>query len=101
MERAPGSLVSAVKRSFAEAALPRELAHPHALWHTFALEFLRRQGNRSGEGGGDDLNNLRELLGHADLRTTSVYARPPAAEIEAAFEGASKPLTQLDADVDR
>ncbi len=39
--------------------------HPHLLRHTFASEFLEDGGT---------LPELKELLGHEDLRTTAIYS---------------------------
>ena len=61
------------------AGLPKHL-HFHSLCHTFASWFVLRGG---------DLYRLKEIMGHADMKTTLVYAhlRPDAlrAEMEQCF----------------
>ena len=54
-----------LKRLGAAAELPDELRHPHALRHTCATELLRAE----------DVNvaDVREFLGHASVKTTSIY----------------------------
>jgi integrase len=48
----------------AAAELPVDLRHPPALRHTCATEMLRA---------GADVGNVRIFLGHASVKTTSVY----------------------------
>jgi integrase len=53
-----------VKRLGAAAELPEALRHPHALRHTCATELLRA---------GATIADVRVFLGHASVKTTSVY----------------------------
>ena len=53
-----------LKRLGAAAELPAELRHPHALRHTCATELLRA---------GATLADVRVFLGHASVKTTSIY----------------------------
>ena len=55
----------------------------HVLRHAFATDLLR---------GGMDIRTLQELLGHADVKTTEIYAH--AAEIGNG-KGIQSPLDQL------
>jgi hypothetical protein len=57
-------LADILKRLGAAAELPRELRHPHALRHTCATELLRAGAN---------VSDVRTFLGHASVKTTSVY----------------------------
>jgi integrase/recombinase XerC len=50
---------------------------PHILRHTFATRFLQQGG---------DLATLRELLGHANIATTSRYLHPDKAKLQALIE---------------
>lgn len=54
-----------------KADIPRELAHPHVLRHTRALEMLRA---------GVPVTIVQDQLGHAFLTTTAVYLRISGAE---------------------
>lgn len=49
-----------------EAGIPQDLAHPHILRHTRAIEWLR---------GGMPVTVVQDLLGHASLSTTAIYLR--------------------------
>ncbi len=49
-----------------EAGIPRNLAHPHVLRHTRAVELLRA---------GVPVTIVQDLLGHSALTTTAVYLR--------------------------
>lgn len=57
-------LADALKRLGAVAELPDELRHPHALRHTCATELLRA---------GATVADVRVFLGHASVKTTSIY----------------------------
>jgi len=56
-----------------EAGIPRELAHPHVLRHTRAIELLRA---------GVPVTAVQQLLGHAYLSTTAVYLVLSAQEVK-------------------
>jgi len=58
-------LAAVLKRLGAGAELPDDLRHPHALRHTCATELLRT----------DDVTvaDVRVFLGHASVKTTSIY----------------------------
>lgn len=56
-----------------------EHLHPHQLRRTFATEMYRNDM---------DLRSLQEMLGHADLETTSSYITPDEADIHARFDEA-------------
>ena len=59
-----GVLADILKRLGARAELPDELRHPHALRHTCATELLRA---------GATVADVRVFLGHASVKTTSIY----------------------------
>lgn len=49
-----------------EAHIPRDLAHPHILRHTRAIELLRS---------GIPVTIVQDMLGHSALTTTAIYLR--------------------------
>jgi molybdate transport system regulatory protein len=53
------------------AKIPLELAHPHILRHTRAIELLRS---------GVPVTIVKDLLGHSSLNTTAIYLRMSAQE---------------------
>lgn len=55
-----------VIKQLAERADIKANVFPHALRHTFAMDLLN---------GGAELDFVREMLGHSDLRSTRIYAR--------------------------
>jgi site-specific recombinase XerD len=57
-------LAAVIKRLGAAAKIPAELCHPHAMRHTCATELLRTGAN---------IADVRTMLGHASIKTTSIY----------------------------
>ena len=57
-------VVAEIVKRLAAAELPAELRHPHALRHTCATELLRA---------GATIADVRVFLGHASVKTTSIY----------------------------
>lgn len=68
----------AVERLRGALGLP-DTATPHALRHSFATHLL---------GSGGDLRSIQELLGHASLATTQIYAAVDADRLMAAWRDA-------------
>ena len=56
----------AFKERCLEAGIPKELAHPHILRHTRAIELLRA---------GVPVTIVQDLLGHSALTTTAIYLK--------------------------
>ena len=78
----PKVYAEAIRRAAENAGIMKRVT-THALRHAFATDLIR---------GGTDIRTLQELLGHADVRTTEIYAH--AAEI-GNDRGVKSPLDQL------
>lgn len=79
-------LLRLIKR-LAERANLEENAYPHLLRHTFAKKWLRGPG----EG---DMEALRELMGHASIETTRIYAAYKTEDIKVMHKDRS-PVNQI------
>ncbi len=76
-------LGGAIRRLFDEAGVKPQGSHTlHLLRGTFATNVLRSGG---------DLESLRALLGHADLRTTSLYLTATSESLRRAVSGLQLP----------
>jgi len=49
-----------------QAGVPRKQLHPHAMRHLYGTELAE---------GGEDLRKIQTLMGHADIRTTTIYTQ--------------------------
>lgn len=63
-----GQHVSKRFRKYRRVSDLPEYLHFHSLRHTFATWYAQRGGS---------IFNLKELLGHSDIKTTMVYAHHP------------------------
>ena len=66
----------AIERSMKKAGLSHEYT-PHKLRHTFATQLLHNGGN---------LLEIKELLGHAQLSTTSIYTHTNIQRLQKAVD---------------
>lgn len=55
-----------------KSRLQRDKFHPHAFRHFFSIQFMRQGG---------DIEVLRQILGHADIKTTAIYLNQTKANI--------------------
>jgi integrase/recombinase XerC len=85
-------LADVVARLAAAAEPPAELAHPHALRHTCATELLRA---------GAGVVDVRDFLGHASTKTTSIYLHSGPERQEAAVLARERGRLTLDEDRDQ
>lgn len=53
-----------LKTLSSKSRLQKDKFHPHAFRHFFAIQFMRQGG---------DIEVLRQILGHADIKTTAIY----------------------------
>ncbi len=88
-DRALGEIVRPI---LVAAGVPDDLAHPHALRHTYGSLFMRRGG---------DLRTLQELMGHTSLASTGIYVLPSADTLEAAVDANEHGAGALELHVER
>jgi integrase/recombinase XerD len=69
--------VQRLVKSAAQRAGIKQDVTPHVLRHTFATRFLRKGG---------DLATLRDVMGHANLATTSRYLHADATRMQEMVE---------------
>lgn len=74
------------RRISKQAGLPTELQHPHVLKHSIATHLLAS---------GWDIRRVQEWIGHADIRSTSVYAEVGKELMEVGASEVSKLLGSL------
>lgn len=68
----------AVKATLADHGVQGKIS-PHILRHTFATHLL---------GGGADMRDIQELMGHSSLATTQIYTHNTAKELKEAYKRA-------------
>ena len=85
-------LAAILKRLGAAAELPDELRHPPALRHTCATELLRTEGV--------NVADVRVFLGHASVKTTSIYLASDEDRQEQAVQRRERGRPTLDDDRD-
>lgn len=86
------ALAEIVRPILLAAGVPEDLAHPHALRHTYGSLFMRRGG---------DLRTLQELMGHESLASTGIYVHPSADTLEAAVDAHEHGASALERHVER
>lgn len=70
---ARNNFFSIFKNLCIKVGIPEEIAHPHVLRHTRAIELLRA---------GIPVTAVQQLMGHASLNTTAMYLRYSNIEIQ-------------------
>lgn len=85
------TLAAIVKRLGAAARIPEQLRHPHALRHTCATELLRE---------GATIADVRTFLGHASVKTTSIYLASDEQRQEDIVERRERGRNAIDEDLD-
>ncbi len=66
-------VVEIMVRTYAKRAEILKRVTPHTFRHTFATELIRN---------GADINAVREMLGHSDLRTTNIYTHVAGVDVK-------------------
>jgi integrase/recombinase XerD len=66
-------VVEIMVRTYAKKAGIAKRVTPHTFRHTFATELIRN---------GADINAVREMLGHSDLRTTNIYTHVAGVDVK-------------------
>lgn len=61
-----GGVAEALRRFAKKYDIPKNVMHPHAFRHLFAIEFLKSNGN---------ITLLADVLGHSGVNTTMIYTR--------------------------
>lgn len=74
------SIDASIKYWAEKYGVRREVAHPHAFRHLFAVEFLKKNSN---------LALLADLMGHSSVSTTSIYLKLSREEQMKQFNEAS------------
>ena len=74
----PGLVYNLVKRSLSEVVTLKKRS-PHVLRHTFATSMLNHDVN---------LEVVKELLGHASLKTTEIYTHTSFEELKQIYKQA-------------
>lgn len=69
----------ALKRFAQKYDIPKEVMHPHAFRHFFAIEFLKRNNN---------IALLADLLGHSGVNITQIYLRQSQEQQKNAIDAA-------------
>ena len=62
-----------------EAEIPEEKCYPHMLRHTFAVHFLKKNPGA--------IFQLARILGHTNVKTTTIYLRFVVEDLQALLEG--------------
>jgi len=66
-------VIELMVRAYAKKAGVLKRVTPHTFRHTFATELIRN---------GADINAVREMLGHSDLRTTNIYTHVAGVDVK-------------------
>lgn len=72
-------VADALQRYAKRYEIPKEVMHPHAFRHFFAIEFLKRNNN---------IALLADLLGHGSVNVTQIYLRQSQEQQKAAIDAA-------------